>query len=191
MLTFDRKYLFLAVQIRSLDVFHRSGLCLTFRRDKDMSVMVPDATELIYSTPEIEFEDRTCSFRDLASEMKWSESFKILLPSWTLTLLQKYTRKPSTRWSREVHSKHSTLLALRSTSSSGIRKSPSLQRHPPHRVLLHLSHKGGYFRDLHRGTLHVPVLHRTLDMNRPLLPLEEICLGTLGTPSRLPLMEPL
>ena len=38
-----------------------------------MSVMVPDATELIYSTPEIEFENRTCSFRDLASEMKWSE----------------------------------------------------------------------------------------------------------------------
>lgn len=36
--------------------------------------MVPDATELIYSTPEIEFENRTCSFRDLASEMKWSES---------------------------------------------------------------------------------------------------------------------
>lgn len=36
--------------------------------------MVPDATELIYSTPGIEFEDRTCSFRDLASEMKWSES---------------------------------------------------------------------------------------------------------------------
>jgi hypothetical protein len=41
--------------------------------------MVPDATELIYSTPGIEFENRTCSFRDLASEMKWSESFKVLL----------------------------------------------------------------------------------------------------------------
>jgi len=41
--------------------------------------MIPDATELIYSTPEIEFENRTCSFRDLASEMKWSESLKVLL----------------------------------------------------------------------------------------------------------------
>src|SRR5258706_3066922 len=46
-----------------------------------MSVMVPDATELIYSTPEIEFEDRTCSFRDLASEMKWSESQGVVVPT--------------------------------------------------------------------------------------------------------------
>lgn len=72
MLTFDREYFFLTVEVRILHNFRRSGLCLTFRRDKDMSVMVPDATELIYSTPEIEFENRTCSFRDLASEMKWS-----------------------------------------------------------------------------------------------------------------------
>ena len=79
MLTFDRKFFFHVVQALILHDLHRSGLCLTFRRDKDMSVMVPDATELIYSTPEIEFEDRTCSFRDLASEMKWSESQSVVV----------------------------------------------------------------------------------------------------------------
>lgn len=73
--------IFLAVQNHTLYDSHRSGLCLTFRRDKDMSVMVPDATELIYSTPEIEFENRTCSFRDLASEMKWSGSLSISFPT--------------------------------------------------------------------------------------------------------------
>lgn len=81
MLTFDRKFFFPVVQALTLHDLHRSGLCLTFRRDKDMSVMVPDATELIYSTPEIEFEDRTCSFRDLASEMKWSESQGVVVPT--------------------------------------------------------------------------------------------------------------
>ena len=72
---------FYAVQVVTLHDLHRSGLCLTFRRDKDMPVMVPDATELIYSTPEIEFENRTCSFRDLASEMKWSESQGVVVPT--------------------------------------------------------------------------------------------------------------
>jgi hypothetical protein len=97
MLTFDRKYPS-DCSGSPLTRLHRSGLYLTFRRDKEMSRVVPDATGLIYSTPEIEFENRTCSFRDLASEMKWSESLKTLLPSWILTLLQKYTRRPSTRW---------------------------------------------------------------------------------------------
>ncbi|PVG00036.1 hypothetical protein CPB86DRAFT_872242 [Serendipita vermifera] len=48
-----------------------SGICLSFRRDKDLSVIIPDITDLYFETPEISFGNRTCSFRDILQEYKW------------------------------------------------------------------------------------------------------------------------
>lgn len=61
-----------------------SGLCLSFRRDKDLSVIIPDINDLRFETPELVFGNRTCSFRDILQEFKWeliSKTGNVLLSS--------------------------------------------------------------------------------------------------------------
>ncbi|KAG9055730.1 hypothetical protein FS842_001402 [Serendipita sp. 407] len=48
-----------------------SGICLSFRRDKDLSIIIPDIHQLNIETPDISFGNRTCSFHDLVLEFKW------------------------------------------------------------------------------------------------------------------------
>ncbi|KAG8810244.1 hypothetical protein FRC17_003017 [Serendipita sp. 399] len=48
-----------------------SGICLSFRRDKDLSIIIPDIHQLNIETPDIAFGNRTCSFHDLVLEFKW------------------------------------------------------------------------------------------------------------------------